>query len=130
MTEGLLGLLTELQDVVEQETALLDSLDYPAAVRLLPPKQALVTKLQAALSESPDVADDEAELRARLTDVAAAAEANQAALVRSLTVQAKLMSTIAAAIPKARAEEAPTYRANGGKLPFRPPLPYAFLKQM
>jgi hypothetical protein len=130
MTGAVLDVLTELQDLVEQETALLDSLDYPAAVRLLSSKQALTDALQAALADRPAETADEPDLRARLTDLAAAADANQAALTRSLAVQAKLMDTIAAAIPRARAEEAPIYRANGGKLPFRPPLPYAFIKQM
>jgi hypothetical protein len=130
MTGAVLDVLTELRNLAEQETALLDSLDYPAALRLLPHKQALVTALQNALASRPADMADEADLRARLTDMAAAATANQSALARSLGLQGKLMDTIAAAIPKARAEEAPFYRANGGKLPFRPPLPYAFTKQM
>ena len=70
------------------------------------------------------------ELRESVRRMAAAAEANRAAIERGLALQMRLIQAIAQAVPRARAEEAPVYQPDGSQVPARPPEAYAFLSQM
>jgi hypothetical protein len=135
MTERLRDLADRLSLVLEEETALLEALDLSAAGGLLARKRAAVAALQAALIAVPEPdllrgPGTDTALRDSVRRLAALAAANRAAVARGLALQTRLIETIARAVPRARAEEAPTYRPDGGKLPTRPPQPYAFLSRM
>ena len=134
MTDTLAELTEEMCAVLTQETALLDGLDLAAAVDLLPRKKAAIASLQAVLAERPKFAeldeDDAASLRACVARMAVLAEANQSAVERGLAVQMRVIQAIAQAVPRARAEEAPSYLPNGSRVAVRPPEAYAFLRRM
>ena len=134
MTENLTGLTDRLNQVLTEENELLMALDLPAAVRLLARKRDAVVALQGALegmdlSVEMDPATIE-DLRAGVQRLAELGEANRAALEQGLTLQMRLIQTIARAVPRARATEAPIYQPDGSQLPPRPPDAYAFLSRM
>ena len=134
MTEDLTGLTDRLNQVLTEENELLMALDLPAAVRLLARKRDAVVALQGALegmdlSVEMDPATIE-DLRAGVQRLAELGEANRAALEQGLTLQMRLIQTIARAVPRARATEAPIYQPDGSQLPPRPPDAYAFLSRM
>ena len=130
----LANLADRLSQVLEEETALLDALDLPAATGLLARKSDAVAALQGALSaggatREPGMEASE-ELRESVRRMAEVADANQAAIERGLAVQMRLVEAIAHAVPRARAVEAPVYQQDGSKVAARPPEAYAFLSQM
>lgn len=126
----------DLTTILEEETALLDALDLPGATELLPRKEETVTALQEAADQIGDGSEEgiSEEDKALLTESKAAlqeqAEANQAALIRSLELQGRVMQTIAKAVPAGRADEAPVYQQDGRKLSTQPPEAYAFQRRM
>jgi hypothetical protein len=134
MTENLIELAGRLNEVLAEENALLDALDLSAAVALLDRKRAAVTALQEALSAGNAVADMDPEnveeLRSGLRRLIELGAVNRAAIERSLALQTRLIQTIAQAVPRARALEAPVYQPNGSQMPPRPPEAYAFLSRM
>jgi hypothetical protein len=134
MAEHLLELTDRLNDVLAEENARLDALDLPAAVALLDRKRDAVAALQAALSAgnaAAEVAPEDAErLRDSLHRLTELGLTNRVALERGLALQTRLIQTIAQAVPRARALEAPVYQPNGSQRPPRPPEAYAFLSRM
>jgi hypothetical protein len=62
--------------------------------------------------------------------LAALSHENRVAIERGLALQTRLIQTIARAVPRARAQEAPVYQPNGTQLPPRPPEAYAFRSRM
>jgi hypothetical protein len=130
----LIGRIGELSSVLEEETALLDALDLTGATLLLLRKEEAVASLQTAAEQLGDgeelTEEDTALVEESKAALQAQAEANQAALLRSLDLQNRLMQTIAKAIPAGRAEEAPAYQLDGKKMPARPPEAYAFQSRM
>ena len=134
MNNDLIELTDTLNQVLAEENALLDALDLQAAVGLLDRKRDAVAALQGALSSgkaatefSPIDSEKLSESMHRLTELG---HANRAALERGLTLQGRLIQTIAQAVPRARALEAPVYQPNGSQLPPRPPEAYAFQSRM
>jgi hypothetical protein len=134
MADDLLALTDRLNDVLAEENALLDALDLPAAVALLDRKRDSVAALQTRLSASDPAADvvpeDAERLREAMHRLAALGLANRTALERGLALQTRLIQTIAQAVPRGRALEAPVYQPNGSQIPPRPPEAYAFLSRM
>jgi hypothetical protein len=130
--------LTELTDTLNQvlaeENALLDALDLRAAVGLLDRKRNAVAALQGALSSEKAATEfspmDSEKLRESMQRLTELGQANRTALERGLTLQGRLIQTIAQAVPRARALEAPVYQPNGSQLPPRPPEAYAFQSRM
>lgn len=128
--------IDDLAAVLEEETALLDALDLAGAAKLLPHKEEAVAALQDAASrigggsEEVTSGENEALLGRCKAALQEQAEANQAALVRSLELQGRLMQTIAKAVPAGRAEEAPSYLPDGRKVATRPLGAYAFQQRM
>ena len=133
MSEELAGLVDQVTAVLQEETALLDALNLPAATGLLSRKRDAVAALQGALSAG-DAAGLGGEGSDKLRDsaqrMADAASANQAAIERGLALQMQLIQVIAQAVPRARAVEAPVYQPDGSQVPPRPPDAYAFLSRM
>jgi hypothetical protein len=134
MSNDLIELTDTLNQVLAEETALLDALDLQAAGLLLHRKRDAVAALQGALSDgtaamafSPTDAEKLREGMHRLTELG---QANREALERGLTLQQRLLQTIAEAVPRARALEAPVYQPNGSQVPPRPPEAYAFQSRM
>jgi len=138
MTEELTDLtdLTErMNSILAEENALLDALDLPAAAALLTRKREAVRALQAALASGPaatsaELSAEAERLRESLQRLAVLGNANRAAIERGLALQMRLMQTIAQAVPRARALEAPIYQPDGSQVPGRPPEAYAFLSRM
>lgn len=134
MSDDLSELTERLNRVLAEETGLLDALDLAAATNLLPRKQDAVAALQSAIIAGVHTADlDERQmdaLRGRAQRLTELGEANRQAIERGLALQTQLIQTIAQAVPKARAGEAPVYQADGTKIPPRPPESYAFQRQM
>jgi hypothetical protein len=134
MTEDLLARTECLNQVLAEENALLDALDLPAAVGLLERKRLAVAALQEVLPNDPsalDLSPEDAEgLRESIDRLMQLGQENRAALERGLALQTRLIQTIAQAVPRARALDAPLYQANGSQLPPRPPEAYAFLSRM
>jgi hypothetical protein len=120
--------------VLAEENALLDALELPAAVGLLERKRLAVAALQEVLPNDPsalDLSPEDAEgLRESIDRLMQLGQENRAALERGLALQTRLIQTIAQAVPRARALDAPLYQANGSQLPPRPPEAYAFLSRM
>ncbi|MDR3535126.1 MAG: hypothetical protein P4L71_01375 [Acetobacteraceae bacterium] len=134
MTEDLIALTDKLNEVLAEENALLDALDLPAAVRLLPRKRDAVAALQGALAGGIDatalsVVDSET-LRDSVQRLIELGDANRTAIERGLALQMQLIQTIAQAVPRGRALEAPNYQPDGSQVPARPADAYAFLSRM
>jgi hypothetical protein len=134
MTENLIELTERMNQVLAEENALLDSLDLPGATALLTRKRNAVAALQGALAggntTSAELSAEAEKLRESLQRLALLGEANRTAIERGLALQMRLIQTIAQAVPRARALEAPVYQPNGSKVPARPPEAYAFLSRM
>ena len=135
MTETLVDLTERMNQVLAEENALLDALDLPGAAALLTRKREAVGALQAALasgraSTSAELSAEADRLRASLQRLAILGEANRTAVERGLALQMRLIQTIAQAVPRARALEAPIYQPDGSQVPGRPPEAYAFLSRM
>lgn len=134
MTEDLIELTERLGDVLTEENALLDALDLTAAVALLDRKREAVAALQEVASGDKVAAefstDDTERLRESMHRLLELGQANRAALERGLALQIRLIQTIAQAVPRARALNAPVYQPNGSQLPPRPPDAYAFMSRM
>lgn len=136
MSDELAGLVDQVTAVLQEETALLDALNLPAATGLLSRKRDAVAALQGALSSAGDGAgsggDEEGsdKLRDSARRMADAAEVNRVAIERGLELQMRLIQAIAQAVPRARAVEAPVYQPDGSQVPARPPDAYAFLSRM
>ncbi len=135
MTEELVDLTEHMNQILAEENALLDALDLPAAGALLARKREAVRALQAALvsgraATSAELSVEAERLRESLQRLAVLGEANRAAIERGLALQMRLMQTIAQAVPRARASEAPVYQPDGSQVPGRPPEAYAFLSRM
>jgi hypothetical protein len=134
MTESLIALTERLNQVLAEENALLDALDLPRATALLTRKRDAVAALQGAISgghtTSAELTVEAEKLRASLQRLASLGEVNRTAIERALELQMRLIQTIAEAVPRARAQEAPVYRPDGNRVPARPPEAYAFLSQM
>lgn len=134
MAETLIELTDRLSDVLTEENALLDALDLRGAVGLLGRKRDAVAALQETVSSdiaATDFNPDESDrLRASMHRLLELGQANRAALERGLALQIRLIQTIAQAVPRARALDAPVYQPNGSQLPPRPPEAYAFLSRM
>jgi hypothetical protein len=134
MAETLIELTDRLSDVLTEENALLDALDLRGAVGLLGRKRDAVAALQETVSS--DIAatefnpDESERLRESMHRLLELGQANRAALERGLALQIRLIQTIAQAVPRARALDAPVYQPNGSQLPPRPPEAYAFLSRM
>jgi phage FluMu protein gp41 len=133
MTEDLIEITDRLNQVLAEENALLDALDLPAATGLLLRKRDAVAALQGSLATAAaaDLSPEDAErLRDSMQRLTELGEANRTAIERGLALQMRLIQTIAQAVPRARAQEAPVYQPNGSQLPPRPPEAYAFLSRM
>jgi hypothetical protein len=134
MTESLASLTASLNQVLDEETRLLDALDLAAAGRLVGRKRDAVLALQAALSAesaAAELAGEEAEaLREGAAQLVGLSEANRVAVERGLALQMRLIKTIAQCVPRARAADAPIYQSDGTQQPPRPPEAYAFLSRM
>ena len=134
MSDDLNELTDRLNAVLAEETELLNALDLTAATNLLSRKQDAVAALQGAIIagvKTGDMGEDQtAALRERAQLLAELGEANRQAIERGLALQTQLIKTIAQAVPKARAAEAPNYQPDGSKVPARPPEFYAFRRQM
>ena len=137
--ETLIEATDALNDVLAEENALLDALDLPAAVGLLDRKRDAVAALQNTLAgwkpaaelNAPELSAEDAEkLQDSMRRLAALSHENRAAIERGLALQTRLIQTIAQAVPRARAQEAPIYQPNGTQLPPRPPEAYAFRSRM
>jgi hypothetical protein len=134
MAETLIELTDRLSDVLTEENVLLDALDLRGAVGLLGRKRDAVAALQETVSS--DIAatefnpDESERLRESMHRLLELGQANRAALERGLALQIRLIQTIAQAVPRARALDAPVYQPNGSQLPPRPPEAYAFLSRM
>lgn len=134
MNETLIELTDALNGVLAEENALLNALDLPAAVALLDRKRNAVAALQNTLPSWKAAADLSAEDAEKLQDsmqrLAELSHENRAAIERGLALQTRLIQTIAQAVPRARAQDAPIYQPNGTQLPARPPEAYAFRSRM
>jgi hypothetical protein len=134
MTESLIALTERMNQVLAEENALLDSLDLPGATALLTRKRDAVAALQGALAggntTSAELSAEAEKLRESLQRLATLGEANRIAIERGLALQMRLIQTIAQAVPRARALEAPVYQPNGSQVAARPPEAYAFLSRM
>ena len=134
MSNDLSQLAKTLNAVLAEETDFLDALDHAGAVELLPRKQDAVAALQGAIAAGVDTAGmDEDTLDAlkwQAEVLGDLAEANRLAIERAIILQTEVIQTIANAVPKGRATEAPSYQPDGSKVPSRPFEPYAFNGQM
>jgi hypothetical protein len=139
MHEALIELTDTLNGVLAEENALLNALDLPAAMGLLDRKRDAVAALQgtfagwksgADLSAVELSAEDAEKLQDSMRRLAVLSHENRAAIERGLALQTRLIQTIAQAVPRARAQEAPVYQPNGTQLPPRPPEAYAFRSRM
>jgi hypothetical protein len=133
MNDELTGLTDLLTQVLAEETAHLDALDLVAAGAMLTRKRDAVAALQGAISAAAVAALDEeqsAALRTSIGQMSEQAEANRVAIERGLALQMRLIETIAQAVPRARATDAPVYQQDGSQLPPRPPEAYAFQSRM
>lgn len=134
MSNDLIELTDTLNQVLAEENAALEALDLQAAGGLLDRKRGAVAALQGALSgvtAATEYSPMEAEkLRENMQRLMELGQENRAALERGLTLQGRLLQTIAEAVPRARALEAPVYQPNGSQLPPRPPEAYAFQSRM
>jgi hypothetical protein len=134
MTEDLIGVTERLNEVLTEENALLDALDLSAAVALLPRKRDAVEALQAMVSDGTATAELSAEdterFRESLQRLATLGAANRTAIEHGLALQMRVIQTIAQAVPRALALEAPIYQPDGRQMPPRPPEAYAFLSRM
>jgi hypothetical protein len=134
MHEDLIELTEALNGVLAEENALLNALDLPAAVALLDRKRDAVAALQNTLptwkAAAELSAEDAEKLRDSMQRLAELSHENRAAIERGLALQTRLIQTIARAVPRARAQEAPIYQPNGTQLPPRPPEAYAFRSRM
>ncbi len=129
MNDTLVGLIARLNDIIARENALLEALDLRRAGALVAEKLGAQKALQAACAElGADQPDDALRSAIQLLDRLSAA--NREALERGLTLQMRLIQTIATAVPRARAAQAPIYQPNGSQLPPRPPAAFAFLSRM
>jgi hypothetical protein len=134
MVDDLLTLTERLNDLLADENALLDALDLPGAIGLLERKRLAVAALQGRLPSDPAVQElipeDAERLRQSIERLMGLGRENREALERGLALQTRLIETIAQAVPRARALDAPLYQANGSQTPPRPPEAYAFLSRM
>jgi hypothetical protein len=139
MHDDLINATEALNGVLAEETALLNALDLPAAVALLDRKRDAVAALAntlagwkaAAQASAPELSADDAEnLQASMQRLADLSGENRTAIERGLSLQTRLIQTIAQTVPRARAQEAPIYQPNGTQLPPRPPEAYAFRSRM
>jgi hypothetical protein len=134
MTEGLIALTERLNQVLAEETALLGALDLAGATAMLTRKRDAVTALLAALAggatTSAEISVEAEKLRESLQRLAILGQANRTAIERGLALQMRLIQTIAQAVPRARALEAPVYQPDGSRIPARPPEAYAFRSRM
>ncbi len=134
MADTLAMLTSQLNDVIAEETGLLDALDLRAAGGLLTRKRDAVMALQEALSTASAAAELASEhadqFRANAERLVLLSETNRLAVERGLALQMRLIESIAKAVPRARAQDAPTYRPDGTQLPPQPPEAYALLSRM
>jgi len=136
MIDALIETTERLCDVLMAENEALAALDLAAAGALAAEKGKATTALQetylavAGVGAKADGDEEAAALRAAIDRLALLTHANTALVEQGLALQMKLMRTIARAIPRARAAEAPVYRADGSQLPPRPPEAYAFESRM
>jgi hypothetical protein len=144
MHKDLIEPVEVLNGVLAEENALLDALDLPAAVKLLGRKRDAVAALQTTLAgwkaapepnapepDAPELSAEDAEkLQDSMQRLATLSHENRVAIERGLALQTRLIQTIARAVPRARAQEAPVYQPNGTQLPPRPPEAYAFRSRM
>jgi hypothetical protein len=147
-----------LSDVLAEENALLNALDLAGAVKLLDRKRNAVAALQNTLASwkaaepvaaepiaaqsggtEADAAEpgeaapnrgDAEKLQDSMQRLAVLSRENRAAIERGLALQTRLIQTIAQAVPRARAQQAPVYQSNGTQLPARPPEAFAFRSRM
>lgn len=136
MNDTLIALIARLNEVIARETALLEELDLRRAGALVGEKLSAQKALQAACmaaaqerASSGGGEQDDA-LRGAIRQLDRLSAANRGALERGLTLQMRLIQTIATAVPRARAAQAPIYQPNGSQLPPRPPAAFAFLSRM
>jgi hypothetical protein len=136
MIDALIETTERLCGVLEAENAALEALDLPAAGALAGEKGQVTKALQAtflAVHGAGLKADGEAQeaaLRATIDRLGRLTQANATLIEQGLALQMKLMRTIARAIPRARAAEAPVYQADGSQSPPRPPSAFAFASSM
>ena len=136
MIEALIETTERLCDVLAAENTALEALDLPTAGAMASEKGRVTKALQAtflAVSQAALKADgevQEAALRAAIDRLGQLTHANTDLVEQGLALQMKLMRTIARAIPRARAAEAPIYQADGSQLPPRPPTAFAFASSM
>ncbi len=134
MTDDLIELVDRLSEVLVEENALLEVLDLPAAVLLLTRKRDAVAALQGAFANGITVADPDAEkaelFRTSIQHLIELADVNRTAIERGLALQMRLIQTIAEAVPRARALEAPVYQKDGSQVPPRPADAYTFRSRM
>ena len=134
MTDDLVTLTERMSVVLAEENALLEALDLPGAAALLGRKRSAVAALQEALSSnqttSAALSAEADKLRESLQRLALLGEANRTSIERGLALQMRLIETIAQAVPRGRAAEAPVYQPDGSQVPARPPEAYAFMSRM
>jgi hypothetical protein len=136
MIDDLIDLTERLSDVIARETQLLNSLDLSRAGSLVGEKMSTLKALQAAYlsieqtGEKPDGAEADAALRKAIRLLEQLGDANRSAIERGLALQMRLIETIAHAIPRAAAQQAPVYQHDGSQIPPRLAQPYAFLSRM
>jgi hypothetical protein len=136
MIDALIETTERLCDVLMAENEALAALDLAAAGALAAEKGKVATALQATCLAVSGVGaraegDEEATaLRAAIDRLAQLTYDNTGLVEQGLALQMKLMRTIARAVPRARAADAPFYQANGSQLPPRPPEAYAFESSM
>ncbi|HET6307194.1 MAG TPA: hypothetical protein VFG12_08410 [Rhodopila sp.] len=129
MQNDLIDATEALNLVLAQENALLDALDLKAAVGLLDRKREAVATLHNTLAAWPatELGAEEAEkLQDSMRRLASLSVHNRTAIERGLALQTRLIQTIAQAVPRARAQQAPVYQRNGTQLPPRPPEAFTF----
>jgi phage FluMu protein gp41 len=134
MNENIIVMTDRLNQVLVEENGWLDALDLQAAVALLARKRDAVAALQGALSLGSGTAklspESSEALRTSVRRLAELGEANRAAIERGLALQMQLIQTIAQAVPRGRAAEAPVYQPDGTQVPSRPLDAFAFLSRM
>lgn len=134
MTDDLVALTERMNTVLAEENALLDALDLPGAVALLGRKRDALAALQDAVSRSQStsaaLSAEADKLRDSLERLAVLGRANRTSIERGLALQTRLIQTIAQAVPRGRASEAPVYQPDGHQVPPRPPEAYAFMSRM
>jgi len=105
--------ITALTQVLQAENAALQTLDIPAANRLLAEKIAATDTLTQALRSKPQLPHS---ARTAVVELGRLAADNKALLERAMGAQKRVISCIARAVPKALSEARP-YAATGRASP-------------